>query len=79
MNVWLLQVQLMEQQLAAMNWKPGELETRIHELQALLQERDLALRDLDMQLEEQVSSRVGEQVISWDRPTQRGEGGGGGA
>ena len=44
----------MEQQLAAMNWKPGELETRIHELQALLQERDSAIRDLDMQLEEQV-------------------------
>ena len=44
----------MEQQLAAMNWKPGELETRIHELQALLQERDSTIRDLDMQLEEQV-------------------------
>ena len=44
----------MEQQLAAMNWKPGELETRIHELQTLLQERDTAIRDLDMQLEEQV-------------------------
>ena len=45
----------MEQQLAAMNWKPGELETRVHELQALLQERDSTVRELDMQLEEQVS------------------------
>ncbi|KAK7482214.1 hypothetical protein BaRGS_00026563 [Batillaria attramentaria] len=48
---------LMEQQLAAMNWKPGDLENRVQELERQVQERDRTIRDLELQVEEQKLQR----------------------
>ncbi|KAL8624370.1 hypothetical protein ACOMHN_012770 [Nucella lapillus] len=52
-----VQVRLMEDQMAALYWKPGEVESRVHELQALLQDRDSSIQDLQLQLEEQKMQR----------------------
>ena len=44
----------MEQQLAAMNWKPQDFEKRIQELETACGNKDRQIRDLEVQLDEQV-------------------------
>ena len=50
----LIQLQLVEQQLAAMNWKPCDLEIRIQELEREGQEKDQRIQQLEQQLDDQV-------------------------
>ena len=45
----------MEQQLAAVNWKPDDFENRIHELEIIRNQKDGQIRELQSQLEDQVS------------------------
>ena len=44
----------MEQQLAAMNWKPQDMENRIQELEEACSNKDRQIKDLEVQVDEQV-------------------------
>lgn len=45
---------MMEQQLAAMNWQPGDMETKLHQLENECREKNELISALHKQLEEQV-------------------------
>ena len=49
-----LQIQIMEQQLAAINMQPDELDDRIHILEKQCVEKEEKIRSLQLYLEEQV-------------------------
>ena len=53
----------MEQQLAAMNWKPQDFENRIHELEQECTNKDRQIRDLGAQVDEQVLPQCCKDLI----------------
>ena len=59
------QLKLMEQQLAAMNWKPQDLENRIHELEESCGSKDRQIKDLEIRVDEQVYTRTHDKNSSW--------------
>ena len=59
------QLRVMEQQLAAVNWKPDDFEKHIRDLEQICRDKDRQINELQAHVEEQVSESYGPRRMLW--------------
>ena len=61
----MLQIQIMEQQLSAINMQPDELDSRIHQLEKQCVDKDQKIISLQHHLEEQVCPKMLDEIFAY--------------